>query len=554
MASNLAIDYEKASDEILQQLIQSCKPSVLRSALPQKSFPEWCKTVNIDGHKFSFKKREYLIKPYHDEHPWQVDQKATQIGGTVRAILRAIYGARYSGFRNILYYFPSKTHVLEFSKGRIKPLIEENPDIQAWVRATDSASIKQIWESFLYLLGMNSTIEVKNIPANMLVFDEFDEAPQGNFDKAIERLGGQMDAEEVAVHMLSNPTLPDYGVTREFLQTDQQHYLLKCSAGHRVCMEDAFIAWTEGKDESPLSREGGPNGSRVCPKCHGILNPARGEWVAKRKEVKDKRGYHFSQLFSQTFMHSPAKILDKWDKAQKTGNLTDFWNLTIGIGFVESENRLSIEDVLECCGYSGIADRDPGPCSMGIDQNKGIHVVISRKHQVMDAQVIHLGIYEDWEQLYPLMDRFNVSRCVVDALPETRNARKMANAFPGRVFLCYYNRHQKGSYAWDEKDYKVSVNRTESLDNSHYDLKDQKIILPKRCGIVDEFADHCHNTAKRLEEVEETDQKTRMKRKTGEKRYVYVPLGSGVDHFRHSFNYEAIARSGAPNHPLFPGM
>jgi hypothetical protein len=44
------------------------------------------------------------------------------------------------------------------------------------------------------------------------------------------------------------------------------------------------------------------------------------------------------------------------------------------------------------------------------------------------------------------------------------------------------------------------------------------------------FAEHLHNTAKRLEEDEET----------GSKRYTYVKLGP--DHFRHAFNYEAMAR------------
>jgi hypothetical protein len=50
-----------------------------------------------------------------------------------------------------------------------------------------------------------------------------------------------------------------------------------------------------------------------------------------------------------------------------------------------------------------------------------------------------------------------------------------------------------------------------------------------------------HNVAKRLEEDEET----------GSKRYVYVKLGP--DHFRHAFNYEAMARQSAPD-LLFPNL
>jgi hypothetical protein len=111
----------------------------------------------------------------------------------------------------------------------------------------------------------------------------------------------------------------------------------------------------------------------------------------------------------------------------------------------------------------------------------------------------------------------------------------------GKVFLNYYQEHQKGRYVWNEKDLTVSCNRTESLDSSHNEIMRGEIALPKECGVVNEFARHLHNVAKRLEEDEET----------GSKRYVYVKLGP--DHFRHSFNYEAMARQHAPN-LLFPGF
>jgi hypothetical protein len=57
-----------------------------------------------------------------------------------------------------------------------------------------------------------------------------------------------------------------------------------------------------------------------------------------------------------------------------------------------------------------------------------------------------------------------------------------------------------------------------------------QIILPKECDVVREFAKHLHNTAKKIEENKDT----------GSKRYIYVKLGA--DHFRHAFNYEAMAR------------
>jgi hypothetical protein len=122
-------------------------------------------------------------------------------------------------------------------------------------------------------------------------------------------------------------------------------------------------------------------------------------------------------------------------------------------------------------------------------------------------KIIHLGIYRDWEELDRLMRNFHVSRAVVDALPETRNARAFAERHKGRVFLNYYNERQKGHYSWNEKELIVQCNRTESMVASHREIRDGSINLPKECEVTRTFAEHMHNAAKRLEEDEETGSK-----------------------------------------------
>ncbi|MGA2939917.1 MAG: hypothetical protein ABSF52_22870 [Syntrophobacteraceae bacterium] len=157
-------------------------------------------------------------------------------------------------------------------------------------------------------------------------------------------------------------------------------------------------------------------------------------------------------------------------------------------------------------------------------------MVIGKREWQRAGKIVHVGEYQAWEELDRLMKVFNVSRCVVDALPETRNARAFAEKHKGKVFLSYYNEHQKSGYKWNDGDLTVHSNRTESLDASHVEIQFAKIALPRQCDIIREFAEHCANTAKKLEEDEET----------GSKRYVYVKLGP--DHFRHALNYEAMAR------------
>ena len=98
------------------------------------------------------------------------------------------------------------------------------------------------------------------------------------------------------------------------------------------------------------------------------------------------------------------------------------------------------------------------------------------------------------------------------------------------MYLNYYNEYQKGKYRWNDGDLTVQCNRTESLDASHQTILKGEIILPRESDVVRDFALHCHNVAKKLEEDEES----------GSKRYLYVRLGA--DHFRHALNYAIIAR------------
>lgn len=445
------------------------------------------------------------------------------MGLTSKAMLKTIYCLQFKRYRGVLYLFPSRSDVLDFSKGRISPLIEENESIGRMVRDTDSAGIKAIGNGFLYLRGMKSRVGLKSVPADFIIFDELDEAPQNSVDMAMERMA---HSEFKEVLKLSNPTLPDYGIDKAFQETDQRYWLLKCEkCGESTCLEDTFPDCLLEVDGRVIL---------ACSKCKAELNPALGEWVAKKSSIIDKRGYHYSQLFSQFV--SPAEILHQY---RTTSNLRDFFNLKIGNAYVEAENRLSIQEVLSLCGSDGIIQSDPGPCFMGIDQGRDLHVVIGKKHPQKAGKIVHLGVYRDWEELDRLAKNFNVLRTIVDALPETRNARAFAERRKGKVFLNFYREFFKGDYKWDEGNLTVVCNRTESLDTSHNEIMTGQIVLPKECEIVGEFAKHLHNVAKKLEEDEET----------GSKRYVYVRLGP--DHFRHAFNYESMARRSCPN-LLFP--
>jgi hypothetical protein len=486
---------------------------------------QWVKGITLDGKPFSFAGgHEYLEEIYKDTSTDITLEKAAQMGVSVWAILDSLHGMRFGRYPfGVLYLFPSRIFVTEFSKTKLQNIIDEN-DFGDWFTDTDAANVKRIGKSSLFLRGMHSRTGLKSLSVNKLCLDEVEEIENMLLiDLAMERLS---HIENPVVHRLSVPSAPQYGIDSFFQNTDQRYWLLKCQVcGESTCLEDTFPDCLLEVDGRVI---------RACSKCKGELNPSLGEWVAKKPS--DKRGYHISQLFSKFI--SPASLLQTYLTGK---NLTTFYNDKLGIPYVEAANRLSVQEVLSLCGNEGIAESDAGPCYCGIDQGGLLHVTIAKKHSEKAAKIVYIGVLKGFEEVDTLMKKFNIIRVVIDAMPEVRKARELAGRYPGKVFLSYYNDHQRGSYRWDEKRMVVSSNRTESMDASHNEVLNQSIILPRESDLIRTFADHCHNTAKRLETDEET----------GSQRYTYIRLGD--DHFRHSLNYCVMAYQSCPTF-LFPEL
>src|SRR5258707_9573872 len=100
------------------------------------------KKIRLEGQPFSFEGHAYLKAIYDDQAPHIVLTKAAQVGGTTWAILRSLH-ACLSGL-NCIYYFPTKTDVLDFSKSRVAPLLADNPFLSRMMSETDTAGLKRI--------------------------------------------------------------------------------------------------------------------------------------------------------------------------------------------------------------------------------------------------------------------------------------------------------------------------------------------------------------------------------------------------------------------------
>jgi hypothetical protein len=514
------------------QLAKLFPPEVIRAALASGVIPpiiEWAESIKLDGRPFSLKGHEYQRDMLLEDFPRQVFLKGAQLGVTSVQMLKNMHGlisGRYP--QGALYLFPSRGDVQDFSRGRFAPLINDNPELARYVQDTDAQNIKRIGKSMLYLRGARATSKIggtkrsstslKSIPVDRVVFDERDEMSDDMVQLALERVSHSTIKEEI---FLSTPTIPNFGVDKLFQESDQRHWFLKCrKCGGETCLELCFPDCLEELFEGCVIR--------LCQKCRNAeIFPEDGHWVALYPERSTSLvGWRISQLNS-TFV-DPAKILELYHNPPN-GNLAEIMNSKLAQAHIDAENRLNAAEVLALCGDKPMAQSDSGPCYMGCDVGRLLHLVIGKRNWNKKVEVVFAGAFESFNQLDQLMKDFKVSRCVIDALPETRKCREFAQAHSGKVFMCFYQDSRQGAYAWDEKQHTVSANRTEALDASHNLLSSGEVILPRRNPTLEEFAQHCANVARVLQ----TDPET------GSSRYVYIQ--TGPDHYRHAFSYMVMA-------------
>jgi hypothetical protein len=478
--------------------------------------------ISLGGKPYLIEGHEYQIDWLQCEAPRQCYMKGAQMGATEIAILLTLHGMMYGRYpQGALYLFPTAGDVTDFSKGRFAPLINDNPQISVHVRDTDAANIKRVGKGFLYFRGARSSHKIegakstssklKSVPVDRIVFDEKDEMEPDMVTLALERLSHSTVQEVISV---STPSIPDYGIDKDYQASDQRIQIIKCRhCGTDNCLEldfpDCLIELQDGTVK------------RVCRKCKNEIHPRQGQWVAQYPSLSEKLvGWWISQLHS-VFIN-PKTILDMY-KNPPNGNLAEVYNSKLGMAYIAAENRLTKNDIYECCGNEAMAVESQITCAMGVDVGKELHVVIG-----MPNKVLKVARVADFKDVHDLAKRFNVKIAVFDAEPETRKVRDYRDAADYAVYLCDYQERLKAGMMVDQETGALTVRRTETCDASHTLITSGLLTLPRRNPEIDQFATECSNIAKVLEEDE-----------LGNKKYTYRKLGP--DHYRHATNYFMLA-------------
>lgn len=474
-----------------------------------------------NGAKFSFESHNYLVGIYQDFHPYIVAEKSAQMGLSIYAMAKAFFVCDKLR-KNVIYFFPTDTDVLDFSKTRAGPIIANSPHLAEVTGKSDSLGLRQVNQGWLYFRGMRSKVAMKSVPADMLVFDELDEVPEGAEALADQRLNHSDLQWRLKI---STPTYENFGIDREFKRSDQRYWNLVCeSCETRNIMEFQFPECVKRLTDTKCVL--------ICRRCKRELDTQYGEWVAEKPNVTRIRGYHICGLYSK-FLNL-SDMMYEYDSGRRRD---EFMRSKLGLPWVSADQRITIEMVQKC--YDDYEMHVATHTYMGIDQKGDVlHITIRKPNRLTGkSQVILVGKVKAFDQLDDFMRRYDVNLCVIDGTPNQHSARDFSRRFPGRVYLCYYQASQKGEYAWHETttttgiDYQVIVDRTEALDAMYEQISRREVALPKPTPDIEELTTQLTNLAREnIEDDEGAVMKAWWKR-------------LGPDHYAHSLSYSLIAES-----------
>ena len=522
---------------------------------------------NKRGEPLNFADKPYLI-PLYAMAPDLVHasfSKAVQTGISELMILLMLYAAGWQD-RIAAYVLPQYRTSGRFVSQRIDTVLARTP---AYMRrlpggelGLEDASgkgnlhLKRFGRrGSLLFLGSNTPADFLEFSADLVIVDEYDDCDQTNLAKVRDRV--RESAHPQLLHV-SNPQLGG-GITTLYNDGSQTRWFHRCDrCGHRQALDwfQHFVRETragwEARDKERAATEYGDL-RPVCARCHQPFDRrAEGAlWVSaepRRKELS----FHISRLdVLATARNNQALIGFHSHNIKAQGNsamISAFWRGVLGLAYTPSGSRVT-DEVLDAAS-KGMPPMDPEggdeyeekTVLMGVDVGSVLNVKISVLHKDERTTTGYrrdgawVGAVLSFDDLIEMAKRYHVDVMVIDALPETREAKRVRDYFIAegttQVWLCrYFKVPRVGTDAFgiamDFEEQVVTVDRTQVMDDTMDELRYGRCRLPGDVGAVQGFADQMKAPVRRLD--------------VASARMIWDE-GSKPDHYRHADVYERVAQ------------
>ncbi len=350
---------------------------------------------------------------YADSHPFMVIRKPSQVGATEFNLNSAAWAAdsQYANRGVVLYLLPTQEMADRISQVRMGKVIQESPylrkravPVPGIARGPANIQRRTIGPGVIYFCGSEQEPQYSGIDADLVILDEYDLMKEDVLSLSQSRL---RSSRSPRLRVSSTPTISDFGVSSIFEMSDQRHYEMLCSQCG-TWQEPSFpdsVDWDAGRV--------------VCLSCRCPLDPfSEGRWVPRQPGQSEIRGYQLNRL---SLPHPPLRDMKLALDGKLPTTKETFYRQDLGHPFTSPESRLT-PDILDAC-VEVWQPRLLRMNVMGIDVGSKLHVVVRGrlKERWYLFEAFTVDSFEDIEGCF---ECYNIQCCVVDAFPETREARR----------------------------------------------------------------------------------------------------------------------------------
>lgn len=429
--------------------------------------------------------------------------KGGQSGGSVKVLLLPLWLClidRYQGG----YFLPTEEQSDKFSSNRFIRFCRENPEIHRQMgdpgapgtarKAIDEGSVRtrRIGHSILYFLSIYGRISTESMPLDFVVFDEVQDMLPADVEKAMVRV----DASSLKLSVkVSTANFPGSDIDYFYQRSDQREFHTECGCGDGVVLArewhpiDGPACIGEGNGTTP----GIPRGYFYrCPRCEKVITDPQKGLFRSHAPTSHKIGFQWPQMLSPKI--DAGEIMDKWLNRVDTKN---FFNRSLGLPYTDPNTQPITDEVLRRAEVAGMGKmlrwgpptkgQYPDGVFMGCDQmGQNIHVTIGA---VVDGRVRYLWleiIYgkNTFKRCYALMKEFRVRFACMETLLNFDEAKRFADAFPGRVFLAQYQDLENELLTWwDRPRDNVKIRKTTEEEKVRYSVTlDQYKVMSRALG------------------------------------------------------------------------
>ena len=314
----------------------------------------------------------YLAEIARDRHPYIVVQKSVQVGISELIVNMMLWAAttRFAGRGHVLVLHPTNALMNVFTQTRIDSAIQDSSAIRRLLQPEpprrkhpDSLHVKRIGDGFISLRGAESRRSIVSFDADWVFLDEADRMEEDIYELARRRLASRADPRFWAV---STPRYPEAGINALFLQSDQNHWELGCTA---------CGLWQQPNFEMNIDVD---RGLRVCRDCRVKLDVlAPGRWVPAAPGNEGIRGYHVPRLLSPRL---DVRAMIEASEATSPAAVQEFFNSDLGEVYAPPGGGISADDLDRCRREYSWEDYDGQTCDMGVDVGGEVLHVVSREH------------------------------------------------------------------------------------------------------------------------------------------------------------------------------